>query len=184
MSWNNSFCRQLSFSSAGQCIVLFLTFPENLIFKKAGIGSGGYCWGWRTLELSSPLHFCRQDRWCSDSTALKYTVAASQHQVPYKVLHSGFSCVLWVYVFSSDRVVSCSVSEWKSYSLEQKRVKMKLLIVTAGDFFLCVAANCERFKLTSEAWEDPYLLSPPPWVRKGVIQLFSVISVLQWVGRC
>lgn len=74
------------------------------------------------------------------------------------------------------------MSEWKSY-LNKKRHKMKLLIVTAGDFFLCIAASWEHFKLPSEVWEGPCLLSAPPWVRKAVVQLFSIISVLQWVGR-
>lgn len=54
------------------------------------------------------------------------------------------------------------MSEWKSYLLKQKGLKMKLLIVTASDFFLCVAANWEHFKLMSKVWEDPHVLSVPP----------------------
>lgn len=56
MSSNNSCCRNLSFSFAGWCMVLFLSFPESLVLKKQELIQ------WSIVGLvgghkpSSPLH--------------------------------------------------------------------------------------------------------------------------------
>lgn len=176
MSWSNSFCRHLCFSSTGWCMALFLSFPENLVLKKNELIQ------WSVAEVVGG-HWSPRPLYTFNSAALKHSVAASPTSRALWVLLSGYSCVPWINLFSWGRVVSCNRSEWKSYSLEQKRLKMKLLIVTAGDFFLCIAASWEHSQLPSEVWEGPCLLSAPPWVRTAVVQLFSIISVLQWVGR-
>lgn len=165
---------------------LVFEFSWECVFKKAGVDIVGCCWGCRRrwspsdlLRLQAGLvrfrfHCVKMQRGC-------FPISET-----FQVLHSSFSCLPWIYLFSWERVVSCSMSEWKSYSLEQKVLKMKLLIVTAGDFFFfCALLPTESiFKLSSEVWEDLYLLSAPPRVREAVTQLFTIISTFWWVGRC
>lgn len=122
---------------------LVFEFSWECGFKKAGVDTVECCWGCRRHRSPSDLLHLQAGLLRFRLHCVKMQCGCFPTSETFRVLHSGFSCLPWIYLFSWERVVLCSMSEWKSYSLEQKRLKMKLLIVTAGDFFFYVLLPTE-----------------------------------------